>query len=120
MADSWLARNVEDIIEKLGFAQVYSRLDMFTRYWQILLDEHVAQKTTFSCRKRTYMFTVMRFELMNAPTCFHRLGKKLCGDLPFFCAYRDDIIVKSNNLGEHIGHSRIVVVRIRKANMRIK
>lgn len=72
VAESWLAPNAKDIIEELKGAQVFSRLDMLSGYWQIRLDGKVAEKTTFKCKEGTFMFTVMPFGLMNAPACFHR------------------------------------------------
>lgn len=64
--------NVEEVIESLADANVFSKLDMFAGYWQIQLAEHFQEMTTFTCKNGSFLFVVvlMPAGLMNVPAMF--------------------------------------------------
>jgi len=57
------------------------------------------EKTAFSIGKGLWQFTVMPFELCNAPATFERLMKKILNQLLFkIClVYLDDVIIYSDS-----------------------
>jgi len=60
----------------------------------------------------------MPFGLRNAPPTFSRLVSKLLLGSDVFCAaYLDDVIILSDTWEEHLSHLRIVLSRIRAANL---
>ena len=68
--DRWPIPLIQEIFDELKGSKVFTTLDLFSGYWQILMCDCCAEKTTFVCRYGTYQFQVMPFGLMNAPATF--------------------------------------------------
>ena len=51
---------------------------------------------------REYMFEVMPFGLMNAPSTSQRMMDKIVRGLPFVRVHLDDVVVFSKTLEEHL------------------
>jgi hypothetical protein len=79
-------------------------------------------KTAFRTRYRLYEYTVMPFELTNAPaTCQEMINDALRQYLDIFViAYLDDILVYSVILEEHVQHVSPVLERSDKRNLHLK
>ena len=61
---------IDDLFDQLRGTQVYSKIDLRTSYHQLRVREANIPKTTFWTRYRHFEFTVMPFELTNAPSTF--------------------------------------------------
>jgi Reverse transcriptase (RNA-dependent DNA polymerase) len=58
---------MDDCLDSLGDAQVFSTLDANYGYLQVKVEEKDRDKTSFTCHAGTYKFKRMPFGLVNAP-----------------------------------------------------
>lgn len=110
---------IDEVLETLGEAKLFSRLDLRKGYYQIMLREEDRVKTAFAFKGKLYHFKRMPFGLTSAPQTFQRLMKKILGDLPFVVCYLDDVLIFSLTEEEHMQHVRIVLDLIRAANLKL-
>lgn len=113
---------IDETLDTLGSAKIFSTLDLASGYWQVELDKKSQEKTAFYCRKGLFEFTVMPFGLCNAPSTFQRLmDLVLNGFLWNFCTvYLDDIVIFSPSFDEHLVHIQKVFERLRQAGLTLK
>ncbi|CAR64332.1 YALI0E14388p2 [Yarrowia lipolytica CLIB122] len=106
---------IDDILDCLDGADTFSKFDLLSGYWQVLVKESDVHKTAFSTRSGHYEYLVMPFGLCNAPATFQRLMNDALR--PFLnktvCVYLDDIIVFSRNREDHKRHVREVLDALR-------
>ena len=111
---------IDDILDALSGATIFSTLDLASGYWQIPLSKESIPKTAFITTTGLYEFVVMPFGLCNAPATFQRLMNEVLRGLPFCRVYLDDIIVFSRDATEHAHHLAAVFERLRKASLHLK
>ncbi|PAA53525.1 hypothetical protein BOX15_Mlig001877g1 [Macrostomum lignano] len=114
---------VDDALEALGGAAVFSTLDLCSGYWQVKVKREDQEKTAFVIPHRgQFAFKVLPFGLTNAPATFTRLMNMVLHDLLWKMAlvYIDDIIIWSRTVSEHLTNLEAVFQRLRAANLRLK
>jgi hypothetical protein len=103
---------IDDLLDRLCGAQVFSSLDLTSAYHQIRLPDEDVPKTAFRTPFGSYEYRVMPFGLTNAPSVFVAHMNALFQDLPFVIAYLDDVLIFSRDEQEHVEHVRQVMQRL--------
>ncbi|CAM4711012.1 unnamed protein product [Lepidochelys kempii] len=63
----------DELLEKLGWSQFISTLDLTKGYWQVPLDESAKERSAFITHVGLYEFNVLPFGLQKAPATFQKL-----------------------------------------------
>ena len=117
--DRYPLPRIDLLLDRLGQAKVFSKLDLAQGYHQIAMADDSVEKTAFCTNIGQWEYLVMPFGLCNAPSTFQRLmntvfEKELNS---FILVYLDDILVYSRSIGEHWAHLRCAFDRLRRAKL---
>ena len=120
--DSYPMPRMDECIDSLGSATVFSTLDCNSGYWQLPVAEEDQDKTTFTCHAGTYKFLRLPFGLRNAPATFQRAMDIILSKVRwrYVLVYLDDIIVFSNGIGQHLQHLETVLKMLREAGATLR
>ena len=113
---------IDDLLDQLHGATVFSSLDLQSGYHQIRIQDEDVPKTAFKTPMGLYQFRVLAFGLTNAPATFQNVMndvfRKHLGK--FVLVYLDDILIFSRSPEEHEQHLRVVLDLLRKENFYAK
>ena len=120
--DKFPIPNIENILDKLGKAQYFTKIDLAKGFHQILMDEKDQKKTAFSTPFGHYEYVRMPFGLKNAPATFQRMINSVLREyINKICVvYLDDILIFSTSLQEHIDSINKIFKVLRKAQLKIQ
>jgi transposase InsO family protein len=120
--DVYPVPNIDDMLNKLAKAKIFSVGDAWSGFWQIILKKSDRVKTAFRTPWGLFEFVVMPFGLKNATATFQRaMDRMLEGILYFFVmVYVDDLLIYSGCLDDHLEHLQIFFNRLRRANLKLK
>ena len=118
---SWPLPRISDILLNLEGSCFFSSLDLCSGFHQMEIEEEDQHLTAFITPFGLYKWKRMPMGLCNAPGAFQRLMEIVLSGLTYelVLVYLDDIIVYGRNFEEHLERLRIVLNRIRDANLKI-
>ena len=120
--DAHTLPRIDDTLEALKGAKIFSTLDLKCGYWQVPIGEEHKSKTAFRTSSgQLFKFNRLSFELCNAPTTFSQLMDNVLSGLSREAClyYLDNIIVFFKDWEEHLQRLRMVLSRLREANLRL-
>ena len=112
--------DIEDILAKLGKSKYYSTFDACKGFYAIKMEESAKKYTSFVTPRDCYYFNVCPFGLVNAPSVYAKLTRKLLHGLCNVDNFVDDLITYTGDISDHIQTLRSLFDRIRSANIKIK
>ncbi|UYV61212.1 K02A2.6-like [Cordylochernes scorpioides] len=122
ISDSFPIPLMEDIVQKVQGARVFSCLDILSAYWTIPLHPKDREMTCFSTSEGSYVWCRLPFGLKTAPAIFNR---KLSAILQKYkldnvTSYFNDILVFSENEESHLKHLGQIFEILRKEGIQLR
>ena len=120
--DRYPLPRIDDLLQRLNGAKVFSKLDLRDGYHQLPMDPQDQFKTAFCTRYGQFEFTVMPFGLCNAPATFQRVMNRMFFRLLDKCVlvYLDDILIYSRSVEQHKKDLELVFSILDEENFRLK
>ncbi|BBG96903.1 transposable element gene [Prunus dulcis] len=109
---------IADLFDQLRGAKYFTKLDLHSGYYQVMIAPGDESKTSCVTRYGSYV----PFGLTNAPATFCTLMNKVFHPFldKFVVVYIDDIVLYNNSLEEHLEHLQKVFQVLRENQLYVK
>ena len=115
--------NMECLYTELEKSKYFTKIDCFSGFYQVKLEEASRKYTAFECEWGLFEYQVMPMGLSNSPATFQRLMNIVLHEeivAGFVVVYIDDILIHSKTIHEHPDHVRRVINRLREHMLKVK
>jgi len=109
----------DQLFDKLSKAKYFTKIDLRTGFYQILINQLDRHKTAFTTSQGLFEYNVLPMGLCNSPGIFMQLMNDTFAEFlnKFVLVFLDDIIVYSNTREEHEQHVRQALTRLRQQRL---
>ena len=120
--DSYPLPRIDDCIDTLGEAVIFSTLDAYSGYHQLSIAKRDRYKTAFVTHHGQFQWRRMPFGLSTAPASFQRALDMVLTQFKWktCLVYLDDVIIFSNSVEEHIRHVDEILTALEEAGVTLK
>ena len=121
ITDAYPLPRIDDSLDALGGAKLFSTMDLASGYYQVAMEEKDQEKTAFITPFGLFEYLRMPMGLTNAPATFQRLMQSTFNDVVFqiLLVYLDDLLVYSTHFEEHLQRLEIVFSRLREVGLKL-
>ena len=112
----------DQLFDKLSRAKYFTKIDLRTGFYQILINAADRHKTAFTTSQGLFEYNVLPMGLCNSPGIFMQLMNDTFAEFlnKSVLVFLDDIIVYSDTLEEHEQHVRQALKRLRDQRLYAK
>ena len=110
----------DDLFAKLNGGKLFSKIDLSEAYLQIEVEPECRELLTINMHRGLYQYNRPPSGVKCAPAIFQQTMDTMLADLPFATAYLDDIIIVSQNEGDHGAHLGRVLNKISEYGFRVE
>ena len=120
--DAYLLPHMDDCLDSLGDAAVFTTLDCNSGYWQVPIAPEDMDKTIFTTHLGTFRHLRMPFGLRNAPAMFQRALDIIFSGVRWQTCliYLYDVTIFSKDITSHLGHVDEVLTLLAQAGITLK
>ena len=121
LKDDFPLPHIDVLVDSTAGFELFSFMDGFSGYNQILMNEDDKLKTAFTTPWGTFHYKVMPFGLKNAGATYQRAMVALFHDMMHreIEVYVDDMMVKSAARGDHFEALDRFLARVERYNLRL-
>ena len=109
--------DMQEMLDRLRGARIFSKLDMKSAYHQLELHESSRDLTAFVHEGQTWRYRRCCFGLKSLPQCFQKLMECVLEGIPGVQVYLDDVLVVATAWEEHQKRLNTVLQRLRDYNI---
>lgn len=110
----------DDILTSIKGKTFFSKLDFSKGFWQIKMDEESKRYTGFVGPNGNYHFVRMPFGLVNSPSTYNKMMRKLLQGLDNINNYMDDVLCHTTTWNEHLKVLRGLFEKIRESGLTVR